>query len=104
MKSSSGIFVMALLAGMVGCKGKSPPPLVVGHVAAVRGPEKKPGVQASLGIRLALEELNKDAEKQRIEVRHTDTRGSLDTFETQGVRLLAVNRVAALLGGDSTEE
>ncbi len=39
-----------------------------------------------------------------IEVIHTDTLGKLGAFEAQAVRLVKVNRVAALLGGTSPEE
>ena len=75
----------------------------MGHVAALSGPDKAAGLQAAHGINLALEEVNKDA-AVRIEVRHTDTQGKIDTYETQAIRLLALNQVRALLGGTNLEE
>jgi branched-chain amino acid transport system substrate-binding protein len=101
--SSRWIFVMILLSAIIGCGGKTPPPIVVGHVATLTGPDQRAGLQASLGISLALMEVNKDAERL-IEVRHTDAQGKVDTFETQAIRLLAVSRVRALLGGDTPAE
>jgi branched-chain amino acid transport system substrate-binding protein len=99
-----GIVALALLAGTAGCRGKpSPPPIVIGHVACLSGADKSAGIRASFGIRLALDELNKDKEP-RIEVRHTDTRGNVDSFESQAVRLLALNKAAAFLGGDNPDE
>jgi ABC-type branched-subunit amino acid transport system substrate-binding protein len=41
---------------------------------------------------------------QNVAVIHTDTRGNLEAFEAEAVRLAAVNRVAALLGGTTPEE
>src|SRR5262249_37119374 len=66
--------------------------------------------QAELGIRLALAELNKDDALtqafagRKVLVRHTDTRGVLDAFEAQAVRLDSVNRCVAILGGQSAQE
>jgi branched-chain amino acid transport system substrate-binding protein len=56
---------------------------------------------------LAVEEINKDLSPgagRPFKVIHADTQGSLDAFEAEAVRLTAVNRVAALLGGTSFEE
>jgi branched-chain amino acid transport system substrate-binding protein len=93
---------------LAGCRGKSPPPpLVVGHVASQIGPQKEASERASRGIRLAVKEINKDASEtlgRSFEVRHTDTRGKLDAFEAEAVRLVSVNKAVALLGGTSAEE
>jgi branched-chain amino acid transport system substrate-binding protein len=97
---------MLMLA--VGCGGQaSPPPLYVGHVATLSGTGKEEGEQASRGIRLAVQEQNKAAEEDKsrpVIVRHTDTRGKLEAFEAEAVRLVTVNRVLALLGGSTSEE
>lgn len=92
------------LTTVLGCSSKSPPsPLVVGQVANLSGPGSRADVQASRGIRLALDEVNKDAERKII-VRHTDTQGKLEAYEAQAARLVAFNKVVALFGGDAPEE
>lgn len=100
------IFSAAL--GLLGCGGNtSPPPLYVGHVATLTGPDQYAGKQAERGISLAVQEQDKEADKDKlrpIHVRHTDTRGKLEAFEGEAVRLVAVNRVVALLGGATPAE
>jgi len=81
---------------------------VIGHVSDKTRLDKA-GDQAERGIRLALHDLNNDTLAQefggrKLEVRHTDTRGQLEAFESQAVRLDSVNRCLALLGGMSTKE
>ena len=103
--------VFAILGiALTGCNtGVTPLPIVVGHVSDNTRPDKA-GEQAELGIRLALAELSKDdalAEAlggRKILVHHTDTRGELDAFESQAVRLVAVNRCITLFGGLSAKE
>src|SRR5579862_2268645 len=91
----------------VGCAGRSTPsPIVLGHVATLNGPDKQAGEAAARGIRLAVEEINKDSEKalgRPVAVIHSNARGS-DAFEAEAVRLVAINRVWALLGGTSPDE
>jgi branched-chain amino acid transport system substrate-binding protein len=91
-----------------GCGGAvSPPPLFVGHVADLSGPEGGDGESAARGIRLAVQDQVQEAQKNNtrpIHVRHTDTRGQLDAFEAEAVRLVAVNHVPALLGGTTAEQ
>jgi branched-chain amino acid transport system substrate-binding protein len=91
-----------------GCSGSAPlPPVFVGHVATLSGPDRDAGRSASLGIRLAVMEANQDPGKgagRVVKVIHTDTEGKLDAFEAEAVRLVTVNRVAALLGGTTPEE
>jgi branched-chain amino acid transport system substrate-binding protein len=98
---------IALLA-LAGCGGQSsPPPVYVGHVATLSGAGKEEGEQASRGMRLAVQEQNKAAAEDNsrpVIVRHTDTRGKLEAFEAEAVRLVTVNRVLALLGGTSGDE
>lgn len=102
------LFATVMAAGLAGCGGESgPPPIYVGQVATLSGPDRFAGEQAMRGIRLAVQEQVKEAEKDKlrpIHVRHTDTRGKLEAFEGEAVRLVAVNRVVALLGGATPAE
>src|SRR5438045_1384489 len=84
----------------LGCNSPPPPPIEVGHVADLG---TYTGNQAKRGISLALEDVNKDA-KRRIVVPHADSQGKIDAFETQAVRLVAVNNARALIGGNTAEE
>jgi branched-chain amino acid transport system substrate-binding protein len=102
---------LALLAAglcLPGCSGSAQPtPVFLGHVATLSGPDRAAGESAARGIRLAVMEANKDPEQgagRPVKVIHTDTLGKLDAFEAQAVRLVTVNRVTALLGGDTPEE
>lgn len=92
-------------ANLVGCSNSAPPaPIYFGHVAARSGTGKDAGDQAARGIRLALEELNKDFNLRPFHVRHVDTQGNVAAFESLGVRLATINRVEALIGAESSEE
>ncbi len=103
-------YLPLLLVLGLGCtNGAAPPVIVVGHVSDQTRLDKA-GEQAELGIRLALHELDKDNALtemlggHKIQPRHTDTRGKLDAFEAEAVRLEAINRVVALFGGLSAKE
>jgi len=91
-----------------GCRGTDEPvPVHLGHVATLSGLGKQPGEQAVHGIRLAVEEIDKDVAKylgRKVVVRHTDAKDSLDAFETEAVRLAAVSQVRGLYGGLTEEE
>jgi branched-chain amino acid transport system substrate-binding protein len=104
MRWICGITMLAL----AGCGGQAtPPPVYVGHVATLSGAGKEEGEQASRGIRLAVQEQNKAAAEDNsrpVIVRHTDTRGNLEAFEAEAVRLVTVNRVLGLLGGVNGDE
>jgi branched-chain amino acid transport system substrate-binding protein len=90
----------------LGCGGgSSTQPLQVGQVATLSGPNREAGEQAMLGLNLALTEKDVATVQGRpLLVRHTDARGQLDNFEGEAVRLAAVNRVAAIYGGNTVEE
>jgi branched-chain amino acid transport system substrate-binding protein len=100
----STLLAAALTA--TGCSGTAaPPPVFVGHV--VSHLDRDGGESAARGIRLAVMEANKDPDKgagRTVKVIHTDTLGKLEAFEAEGVRLVAVNRAVALLGGTTVEE
>src|SRR5262245_4389120 len=101
----SGLFLLPILLFLAGCSNTPvPAPIYLGHVATLSGTDKMAGEQASLGIRLALDELNKETGKRPVQVRHTDTQGKLEAFEAEAVRLVALNRVVGLLGGTTPQE
>jgi branched-chain amino acid transport system substrate-binding protein len=95
-------WLLPLLA--LGCGGKAePPPVVIGHLSPLSGPQKAAGASARQGILLAVEDANRDPEEKgagrRVLVLHTDTQGSPTAFGAEVTRLVKVNKVAALLGG-----
>jgi len=102
------LFALGTSLALAGCFGKGETPtVVIGHVSTLSGSGRGPGEHATRGIRLAVEEVERDPAKgpgRAILVRHTDTRGELDAFESEAVRLVAVNRVVALLGGANAAE
>jgi branched-chain amino acid transport system substrate-binding protein len=93
-------WLMGVALFLAGCGGRGgPPPIYLGHVDG--------NGQAERGIRLAVVEQKRQAEQDGsapVIVRHTDTRGKLEAFEAEAVRLVAVNNVKALLGGTTTAE
>jgi len=98
------------MIAIAGCNTSSTPPaIVIGHVSDNTRADKA-GVQAELGMRLALGELSKDGALaevfggKKIHVQHTDTEGVVDAFESQAVRLFNINRSVAILGGLSPKE
>src|SRR5262249_4732716 len=103
------IFFTVLGIGLAlgsGCGKKAPPPVVLGHVATLSGPDKQAGEQARRGIHLAVQELNAPAGEgdRPLQVRHPDTQGKLDNFEGEAVRLVSVNKAVALFGGTKVDE
>jgi branched-chain amino acid transport system substrate-binding protein len=95
----TGPLVFLFLAG---CAGPAPTDAVlVGHLAPFSGPDKEAGEHAKQGILLALEKANDDggAGGRKVAVLHVDTRGDPQALQPEAVRLISVNRAAALLGG-----
>lgn len=97
------VFVFLIVSA--GC-GRSPStaPMTIGHVATLTGLDKRAGEQASFGLRLALDEVNKNESLNPFQVRHADAQGQLDAFEAQAVRLISVQRCWGLIGGTTTAE
>ncbi len=101
--NSRMLFACLFLAGLAGCGRKGEPePIIIGHVAPLSGVDKARGEQAKQGIALAVEEANAESNRvlgRRVIVTHADTRS--DPAEVRPVmkRLLAIDRVCALLGG-----
>jgi branched-chain amino acid transport system substrate-binding protein len=99
-----------LLAALLlaGCSGSSSTePIIVGHLAPLSGANKVLGEHARQGIQIAVEEANGDGGERihgrRVEVHHADDRGPPSAAGDEAVRLIAVTRSAALLGGLTTE-
>jgi branched-chain amino acid transport system substrate-binding protein len=104
MRSATGaavLFLMALTTS--GCGGRSVTGTIyLGHVAPFSGKNKLLGDHARQGILLAVEQVNRDAggiEGRRVSVLHVDSRDAADTAQADTIRLITLNRVAALVGG-----
>ena len=102
------LLLLLLTLAMLGCTNRSSSGSIwCGHVANLTGSEKKAGDAAGRGIRLAVEEINKDtdaSDEAKWKVIHSDARGNLEAIEAEAIRLVSVNRVSFLLGGTTTEE
>src|SRR6516165_3009258 len=90
---------------LAGCGGKTEPaPLWIGHISPLTGPDKAVGKSARRGILLAVEEANKNPEERGagrpVRVLHTNSRGEPEAFGAEATRLVRVNRVVGLLGGN----
>src|SRR5437588_5338849 len=96
-----------LLVLLSGCTGRARGRDWIAHVATLSGPDKEAGEAAARGVRLAVEEINKDPSSgvgRPFKVIHSDARGKAEGFEAEAVRLAAINRVVFLLGGNTPEE
>lgn len=106
--TSRWLFILTL--ALAGCSSSATPiPIIVGHVSDKTRLDKA-GENAEFGLRLSLHELAKEPSlaealsNRPIQIRHTDTRGVIDAFESQAVRLDSINRTVALFGGLSGPE
>src|SRR5437867_8202467 len=108
MKRFRPLLLLASLF-LAGCPGNNePPPIYLGHVANLSGADRS-GKQAEQGIRLALQQLTDQnlAEAlggRPLQVRHADTKGQIEGYESVAARLTQVNRVVGLLGGFTPDE
>jgi branched-chain amino acid transport system substrate-binding protein len=102
-------FTTCLALLLAGCRrGPNHEPIFIGHLAPFSGPEKQVGEHARQAIVLAVEEVNKEGNRilgRPISVLHPEyAPGALDKLQAVALRLVDVNRVAALLGGTDLEE
>ena len=77
-------------------------PLTIGQLIPLSGPKKLTGEHARNGAALAVEVAQRGDRRvlgRKVAVRHVDSRGEADLVQAEAVRLLALNRVIALLGG-----
>jgi branched-chain amino acid transport system substrate-binding protein len=90
----------ALILG--GCTQKTVPgPIRLGHVAPLSGPAQSRGDHARWGLQLAVTAALADDHKvldRRLVVHHADDQGDAAVLQAEAIRLLAVTRVAALIG------
>ncbi len=104
-------FLVGLLLGgcsLTGCSNRSEPETILfGYLAPPNARDKAVGEHAQHGVLLAVEEINNGEGQipgRRIAVLHPDAVGAQDVLAPEAVRLITVNRVAALLGGQTAEE
>jgi branched-chain amino acid transport system substrate-binding protein len=104
MKRAALPFAALALVTLGGCQRSSnSEALVFGHPVPQTGPDQAAGLLEFQAVRLAVKEAN-DAGGRRVTVLHADTADRPDAFLTQATRLLAVNRVAGLIGGSTVEQ
>ncbi len=88
---------------LAGCgTGGNPPPLLIGHVY-----DKQTGSSPEQGLRLAVKDVNNNKEKQLgrpVAVLHVGTKGEREVFAGEATRLTTINKVVALIGGQTTAE
>jgi ABC-type branched-subunit amino acid transport system substrate-binding protein len=107
-------FLLALLFAILavvpfGCNlGSSSDAHRIGHLAPRSGPESAAGIRLGEAVAMVVESFNHDEsggiDRRQLSVIHADSGPSLDGFAFQATRLLAVNRVEALLGATNTEQ
>jgi ABC-type branched-subunit amino acid transport system substrate-binding protein len=97
-------FLFALL--LAGCGSTAKPPILIGHVAPLRGVGQAAGHSAMQGVRLAVQEVN-NLEGQKLDrpvvVLHVNASGE-QACRGEAVRLQHINQVTALLGGQDARE
>jgi branched-chain amino acid transport system substrate-binding protein len=101
--------LVPLLLSLFGCASKSTPePILIGHLAPFRGPEKALAEHAKQAILLAVEETNKEDNRfggRKIAVLHPEySTDDPETVKYTAVRLVTVDRVVGLLAGRNAAE
>ncbi len=95
--------MLASLLALPGCsRHGSEEPIWIGQVGPLSGPERAAGESMKRGMLLAVEEAN--GEDQRIAGRHlailhADSRGQPERARSEAVRLVTLNKLAAVVGG-----
>jgi branched-chain amino acid transport system substrate-binding protein len=99
----AGVLTLAVLT-VAGCSRRAEEePLLLGHLTSFSGSDRVAGEHARQGIVLALEDANKEDNRiagRRVAVLHVDSRGDAERAAGEAVRLITVNKVLALLGGE----
>src|SRR5262245_18612517 len=93
------LFLHALL--LAGCARATPEPVWIGHLAPLSGPDRRRAEVAVGAMQLMLEEAVEKEQTfagRRVGVRHVDASDAVKA-RAEAVRLLTVNRVAALVVG-----
>jgi branched-chain amino acid transport system substrate-binding protein len=100
------IFLLLILAVLpvAGCSNKGEEePLYLGHVAPFSKADRIVGEHTRRGMRLAIEKANEEDNRivgRRVAVVHADSRGETNLARGEAIRLVTVNRVLAILGGE----
>jgi branched-chain amino acid transport system substrate-binding protein len=106
MKSIVG-WTAAILV-LSGCTTRAPlEPILIGNPIPRSGADKPLGTQIEHGIALALGEIKASGESvagREVAVLHPDSQGNPDVLQAEAVRLITVNKVAALLAGTRAVE
>jgi len=99
LRRTAALLVLSII--LCGCGPRAEEePVWVGLVASLSGPDKSAGLQVRQGAELAVDDaVNRRVEGRRLAVVTVDDRGSDESVQAETVRLLSVNRVAALIGG-----
>jgi branched-chain amino acid transport system substrate-binding protein len=101
--SAAKIVLLGPLVCYLGCSPKAPPePILIGHLAPLSGPDQASGRHARQAIQLAVTKAKDDGlsvNGRALTILHADTRGDPEQAQAEAVRLLAVNRVMALITG-----
>ena len=95
--------LLIALAALAGC-GKNTDPIVLGHLDPKAG-----GDSQYRALKMLVDQTNEDAasrpHERRIHVIHAGTENfKSEEVQGQAVRLAAVNKVFALIGGDTAEQ
>lgn len=90
-----------VLVTAVGCSPKgAPEPVRIGQLLPLSGPNRTIGQHARQGVELAVAEFaDKPLAGHPFAVLHVDSRSEAETVRAETVRLLTVNKTAALVGG-----
>jgi branched-chain amino acid transport system substrate-binding protein len=89
-----------VLSGCTG--GQSKEPINLAYLFPQTGPDREQGRQAQQAVLLAVEETNQDDKGvlgRSLAVHNFDTRGDLETANGETVRVLSLQRIAAVIAG-----
>lgn len=82
-------------------------PIWIAHVDPFSGSDKALGEHAKQGLLLTVEDVNREDQrihKRRVSVVHADDHGDPEAAQAEAVRLIALHRPIALLGGSRPAE